>query len=192
MMISSLRSHASFSPEDYLELERCSPIKHEYLQGRVVTMAGVSEAHVLITGNVSALLVMHLRGTACIPFATDMKVRLSACDAFYYPDLVVSCDDRDRDSTDDALRYPKLIIEVLSKTTEACDRGEKFLDYQTLETLEEYVLVHPDRELVEVFVREAENLWTPSVYRSGEVLVLSSIGWRGAVSELYVGLERLR
>lgn len=107
-MISSLRSHAYFSPEDYLELERCSPIKHEYLQSRVVAMAGASQAHVLIMGNLSALLVMHLRGTACIPFATDIKVRLSACDAFYYPDLVVSCDDRDRDSTDDALRYPKL------------------------------------------------------------------------------------
>lgn len=191
-MIPLPQSHAYFSPEEYLELERLSPIKHEYLRGWVVAMAGASKAHVLITGNLSAILVMHLRDTDCIPFATDMKVRAIARDAFYYPDLVVSCDDRDRDSSDDALYYPKLIIEVLSKATEAFDRGEKFSDYRTIETLEEYVLIYQDRELVETFVREPGDLWTPSVYCAGEMLELSSIGLRCATSDLYVGLDRLR
>lgn len=70
------KSHAHFTPEDYLEIERISPIKHEYFQGQMVAMAGTTKAHVIITGNLSALLVNHLRGTGCIAYATDMKVRL--------------------------------------------------------------------------------------------------------------------
>jgi Uma2 family endonuclease len=191
-MVSPQRSHAYFTPDEYLELERQSPIKHEYLQGLVVAMAGASKAHVLIVGNVSALLLGQLRGSGCIPFASDMKVRLEASNAFYYPDVVVSCDDRDLQADDDALRFPKLIVEVLSKTTEAFDRGEKFADYQAIETLQEYVLVHQYDRIVEVFVREAGSLWVPSVYRAGDRLMLGSVGVSCAVEDLYLGLGRLR
>jgi len=90
------QSHAYFTPEDYLEIERISPIKHEYLQGQIVAMAGASKAHVIITGNLSAQLVTHLRGQNYIAYATDMKVRLPTLNLFYYPDLTVTCDDRDR------------------------------------------------------------------------------------------------
>lgn len=90
------KSHAYFTPEEYLELEWVSPIKHEYLQGQVIAMAGASKAHVIITGNLSALLVNHLRGTGCISYASDMKVRLPSLNVFYYSDLAVACDEQDR------------------------------------------------------------------------------------------------
>jgi Uma2 family endonuclease len=117
------KNHAYFTPEEYIEIERVSPIKHEYLQGQMVAMAGASKAHVIITGNLSALLVNHLRGTDCIAYASDMKVRLPALNLFYYPDLAVTCDDRDRRSDEDFILYPKLIVEILSDSTEAFDRG---------------------------------------------------------------------
>ncbi|NEQ70600.1 MAG: Uma2 family endonuclease, partial [Symploca sp. SIO2D2] len=103
------KSHAYFTPEEYLEIERVSLIKHEYLQGQIVAMAGASKAHVIITGNLSALLVNHLRGKGCISYTTDMKVRLPSLNLFYYPDLAVTCDDRDRLSNEDFIKHPKLI-----------------------------------------------------------------------------------
>ena len=136
------RSHAYFTPQEYLEIEQISPIKHEYLQGQMVAMAGASKIHVIIAGNLSALMVNHLRGSGCISYANDMKVRLPDLNCFYYPDLAITCDDRDRNNQEDFILYPKLIIEVLSDSTEAFDRGDKFSDYQTIAALEEYVLVH--------------------------------------------------
>jgi len=147
------QSHAYFTPEDYLEIERISPIKHEYLQGQMVAMAGASKAHVIVTGNLSALLVNHLRGTGCISYATDMKVRLPTLNLFYYPDLAVTCDDRDRRSDEDFILHPKLIIEVLANSTEAFDRGDEFADYKSISELEEYTLIHQKQILVERFQR---------------------------------------
>jgi len=153
------KSHAYFTPEDYLAIERISPIKHEYLQGQMVAMAGASKTHVIITGNLSALLVNYLRGTGCIPYTSDMKVRLPALNLFYYPDLAVTCDEhlrcgepvRDRRSDEDFILHPKLIIEVLSDSTEAFDpcgiceaaRGDEFADYKSISELEEYTLDPP-------------------------------------------------
>lgn len=132
------KSHAYFTPEEYLEIERISPIKHDYLQGQMVAMAGASKAHVIITGNLSTLLVNHLRGTDCISYATDMKVRLPALNLFYYPDLAVTCDDLDLRSDEDFILRPKLIVEVLSDSTEAFDRGDKFADYKSNPVFEKY------------------------------------------------------
>ncbi|NJN62942.1 MAG: Uma2 family endonuclease [Coleofasciculaceae cyanobacterium RL_1_1] len=186
------RHHAHYSPAAYLELERLSPIKHEYLQGQVIAMAGASKAHAIITGNLTALLTRHLRGTRCLAFASDIKVRLNDRNAFYYPDLVVTCDDRDRDADDDALRHPTLIVEVLSKTTAAFDRGDKFADYQTLDHLQEYVLIHQDQILVEIFRRQTVNLWSPTVYRSGDRLEFPSLNFSCAIEDLYENLDQLR
>ena len=143
-----VQRHTDFTPEDYLAIERISPIKHEYIQGQLVAMA--SKAHVIIVGNLSALLVNHLRGTGCVPYATDMKVRLPELNIFYYSDIAVTCDERDRIFSEDFILHPKLIIEVLSDSTEAFDfpsetlreRGDKFADYKTIPELEEYVLIH--------------------------------------------------
>ncbi len=186
------KSHSYFTPEEYLEIERSSLLKHEYIQGQVVAMAGASKAHVLVTGNLSALLVNHLQGTGCMPYATDMKVRLPALGLFYYPDLAVTCDDRDRRSSEDFILHPKLIIEVLSDSTEAFDRGEKFADYKSIAALEEYVLVHQKQVLVEHFQRKSDNLWLPTIFRSGSVLKLDSINLSCPIERLYDNLTELR
>lgn len=96
-----IKSYAYFTPEEYLEIERISLVKHEYLQGQMVATAGASKAHVIITGNLSALLVNHLQGTGCIAYATDMKVRIPSLNLFYYSDLAITCDERDRASNED-------------------------------------------------------------------------------------------
>ncbi|HEY9751551.1 MAG TPA: Uma2 family endonuclease [Coleofasciculaceae cyanobacterium] len=185
------KSHAYFTPEEYLEIERISPIKHEYLQGQLVAMAGASKAHVIITGNLSALLVNYLRETGCIAYATGMKVRLPDLKTFYYADLAVTCDDRDRDSTEDFILHPKLIVEVLSDSTEAFDRGDKFNDYKAISELEEYVLIHQNQVLVERFQRKSDKLWLPQIYKAGDTIEFASIGLTCAIEDLYENIKQL-
>jgi Uma2 family endonuclease len=185
------KSHAYFTPEQYLEIERISPIKHEYIDGQIIAMAGATKAHVLITGNFSALLLNHLRGTGCIPYATDMKVRLPKSRLFYYPDLAVTCNEDDKNSDEDFIRYPKLLIEVLSNSTEAFDRGDKFADYKTIADFEEYVLIHQNQVLVERFQRKADSLWVPTIYRAGDRVELTSINFSCPISAFYENLEQL-
>jgi Uma2 family endonuclease len=188
-----VQRHTDYTPEDYLAIERISPIKHEYIQGQLVAMAGASKAHVIIVGNLSALLVNHLRGTGCLPYATDMKVRLPELNIFYYSDITVTCDERDRISSEDFILHPKLIIEVLSDSTEAFDfpsetlreRGDKFADYKTIPELEEYVLIHQKQVLVERFERKTDNLWVPQIFRDGDTIELKSVGFSGAIASLY-------
>lgn len=112
-------------------------------------------------GNISALLVNHLRSSGCISYAVDMKVRLPSVDLFYYPDLAVTCDKRVRASDKDFILHPKLIVEVLSDSTEAFDRGDKSSDYKSINEFEEYVLIHQKQVLVECFQRKTNNLWIP-------------------------------
>ena len=183
--------HSYFSPEEYLAIERISPVKHEYLQGQLVAMAGATKAHVIITGNLSALLVNHLRGSGCISYAADMKVRLPSLELFYYPDLAVTCDERDRASDEDFILHPQLIVEVLSDSTEAFDRGDKFSDYKNINQFEEYVLIHQKQVLVERFNRKTNNLWVPQIYRAGETVELMSIDFRCAIEWLYETIEQL-
>ncbi|MFM1842219.1 MAG: hypothetical protein RLZZ490_955 [Cyanobacteriota bacterium] len=183
--------YSHFSPTDYLELERLSPIKHEYLQGQVIAMAGASKAHVLLTGNLSALFVNHLRGQACLVYASDMKVRLPSLNIFYYPDLAVTCDPADRRSDEDFILHPKLIIEVLSDSTEAFDRGDKFADYKAIAALEEYVLIHQKQVLIEQFQRKSSNLWLPTIYQSQDTFYLNSINFSCVVDTIYENLNQL-
>ena len=199
------KSHAYFTSEEYLEIERLSPIKHEYLQGQIVAMAGASKAHVIITGNLSALLVNHLRGTGCISYATDMKVRLPGLNLFYYPDLAVTCDERDRRSDEDFIVHPKLIIEVLSDSTEAFDRGDKFADYKSIPEFEEYALIHQKQILIERFQRgslpgeyspselpcQSDNLWIPQIYRAGDTVEFTSISFSSVIKVLYENVAQL-
>ena len=172
------------SPEIYLEGEKVSPIKHEYRQGEIYAMAGASDAHVTIAGNLFALLRNHVRGTGCRAYMADMKVRIEQADVFYYPDVMVTCDERDR-TPDDFKRYPCLIVEVLSPKTQAFDRGDKFADYRTIDTLQDYVLINQERLSVECFRRNAEGLWVLYPYSTGEEVHLASIDFHCAIAALY-------
>jgi len=120
-----------------------------------------------------------------------MKVRLPASRLFYYPDLAVTCHEADKNSDEDFILHPKLLIEVLSNSTEAFDRGEKFADYKAIAEFEEYLLVHQDQVLAERFQRQSHNLWVPTIYQAGETLQLSSIGFSCPMSILYDNLAQL-
>ena len=173
-----------FSPEAYLEAEKYSQIKHEYIQGQIYAMAGASDAHVTITVNLLAMLRNHVRGSGCRVYANDMKARIESLNIFYYPDILVTCDERDK-SFDYFKRYPCLIVEVLSDTTEAFDRGDKFTDYSALESIKEYVIISQKRMRIECFRRNSEGQWVLYRYNEGEEVLLGSIGFRCAISDLY-------
>ena len=130
------------SPETYLEGERVSPIKHEYRKGQVYAMVGAKKSHIVLASNLTMILGNHLENSPCLVLNSDIKVRLEEANCYYYPDIAVVCDEREINNTDDFILYPLLIIEVLSKSTEAFDRGQKFSDYQTCPSLKEYVLIH--------------------------------------------------
>ena len=146
------------TPDDYLQLEAESHIKHEYIDGEVYAMAGASDHHVTIAGNLFALLRSQVRGTGCRVYISDMKVRMETRNRFYYPDVMVTCDERDQE-TANYKRFPKLIVEVLSESTEAFDRGQKFRHYRHIETLREYVLIDPDQMSVECYRLNENQRW---------------------------------
>ncbi len=160
--MSAARQLHYISVEDYLTGEQLSEVRHEYNSGQVTAMAGASRNHGQVAGSLFNRLFSHLRGRPCDVFQADMKVRVLAHgrDVFYYPDIVVGCDPRDTD--DFFLRFPKLIIEVLSPSTERLDRLEKFSLYRTIPTLEEYVLVAQDVAEVTVFRRRMD--WQGEVF----------------------------
>ena len=134
--------------DEYLHLEAQNNVKHEYIDGEIYAMAGASDPHVTIALNLATLLRSHVRGSGCRVYISDMKARIEALNRFYYPDVLVTCDPRDLENPT-YKQFPTLVVEVLSDSTEAFDRGDKFADYQTLETLREYVLINTKRQRVE-------------------------------------------
>ena len=191
-MIALSDPHPLTIPE-YLELEEKSPIKHEYINGQVYAMAGTTDVHNTIALNLALLIRNHLRGSEYRAYFADLKVRLEKRNCFYYPDIFVTCALLDRE-TPTYKSFPKLIIEVLSQSTEAFDRGDKFNDYQTLESLQEYVLVNSKNQRVEVFRRNADGLWLFQTYTSsGKTFELQSINLTASFLDLYedVTLEEM-
>ncbi|MHC5599932.1 MAG: Uma2 family endonuclease [Nostoc sp.] len=172
------------SPEEYLEGEKFSEIKHEYIDGQVYAMAGASDAHVTVSMNVSMLLRNHLRGSGCRVYMADMKAQIDVINRYFYPDVMVTCDTRDKEF-EYFKCYPSLIIEVLSESTEGYDRGKKFASYRHLESLQEYVLISPDRMSVECFRRNQEGQWVLYPYEKVEEVHLASVDFRCAIAEIY-------
>ena len=176
------------SVADYLAGEPISEFRHEYIGGEIHAMAGASEEHNAISLNLATALQSHLKGRRCRAFIHDMKVRLQIAgdDVFYYPDVMVACDPRDTDRY--FKRFPTVIVEVLSPETERTDRREKFLSYQQIETLEEYVLVAQDKSEVTLFRRA--NQWRPEIVRqASDSLNLSSLEFSLALVDLYDGVN---
>lgn len=183
-MVASLKS-IYISPEEYLQMEKISDLKHEYIDGQVYAMAGASDAHVTIAGNLFALLRNHIRNSGCRVYIADMKARIESLNRYYYPDVMVTCDDRDKE-TPVYKQFPCLIVEVLSDSTEAFDRGDKFADYQQIESLQEYVLINSKRQRVECFRRGDDGLWILQSYTSlQDSYRLQSIDFEGTMTELY-------
>ncbi len=171
------------SPEEYLALEAQSQVKHEYHDGEVYAMAGAADIHVTVAGNLFTMVLLHLRGSKCRVYISDMKAKIQRWGKFFYPDIMVTCDKRDIETSLYKM-FPKLIIEVLSDSTEAYDRGDKFADYQTVDTLEEYVLISPKRSRIECFRRGANGVWILHTFVEEE-FELASIAFKGTIEELY-------
>jgi len=173
------------SPEAYLQLEQQSQTKQEYINGAVYAMAGASDAHVTIAGNLFARLLNHLRGGDCRVYIADMKVRILDRNCFYYPDVMVTRNPQDQ-TTSTYKQFPKLIVEVLSDSTEAFDRGDKFADYQTLESLEEYVLINTGHQRIECFRRDSGGRWLLQTYtETTPWFELQSVDFADSLATIY-------
>ena len=173
------------SPEAYLQLEQQSQTKQEYINGAVYAMAGASDAHVTIAGNLFARLLSHLRGGGCRVYIADMKVRILDRNCFYYPDVMVTCNPQDQ-TTPTYKQFPKLIVEVLSNSTEAFDRGDRFADYQTLESLEEYVLINTRHQRIECFRRDSGGRWLLQTYtETTPRFELQSVDFADSLATIY-------
>lgn len=182
------RTLSHFSPEEYLAFERGTDARHEYLDGHVYAMAGESIEHSRICVNVAGELRSRLKGSPCEVLSPNMKVVTSPSGLFSYPDVVVICGEpRFYDERRDILTNPTVVFEVLSPSTEAYDRGEKFLRYRTqVATLLEYVLVSQHRPLVEHYVRQTDGSWSySSAGDLSEAIDLPSIDCRLPLSEIY-------
>lgn len=148
---------------EYLEWEAQQPCKYEYLNGEVYAMTGGTLSHNAVAVNLVSLLRNHVRGTDCRVFVNDVKVQASPQSAYFYPDVVVTCDERDIKAKN-LVQYPCLIIEILSPSTEAYDRGEKFKQYRKLASLKEYVLVNAESMGIECYRLNQQGKWELTPY----------------------------
>lgn len=189
----SSRPKEYVAPEEYLALERKSEYKSEYFDGEVFAMGGASPRHVLIATNVASELRAQLKQRPCTVYSADLRVRVSPTGLYTYPDVVVVCGNpRFADDQRDTLVNPTLIVEVLSKSTKDYDRGEKFEQYRTLESLKEYVLIGQSKHHVELCVRQPDNSWLLSETNLTEESVeLESIGCILRLTEIYDKVDLL-
>lgn len=172
------------SPEEYIEGELHSEVRHEYYAGRVEAMAGASDAHNKITGNIFIELGVHLRGTPCRPYSNDMKVRIRVglSDWYYYPDVMVRC------GADGQQKYftetPAVIVEVISESTDRKDKREKLVAYRLLPSLHTYVLAEQDRREVTVH-RLANGEWTEVTLTGCDTLAIPELNFTTSLDAIY-------
>jgi Uma2 family endonuclease len=160
--------------EDFLAWDEHETLKHEFVRGEVFAMAGAEEAHVTATGNLYILLRAHLRGSPCRVFMLDMKLRVADADAYFYPDVLVTCSAADAGNPK-IKAEPLLVIEVQSPSTAAYDRDAKFAAYRTLPSLQEYMLVDPERRRCDLFRKGADGLWVLHPFERGAMVRLESL-----------------
>jgi len=170
----------------YMDWEAQQPERHEWVDGEIFAMTGARDAHNQIAGNLYMALRVALRGTPCRAFISDMKLHVEAADAVFYPDVLVTCDARDRGPEADlAKRHPLLIVEVLSDSTAAYDRGRKFELYRRLQELQEVLFIAQDRMQLDLFRRNGQGRWELYPAAEGEILRLESVGLDLAVAQVY-------
>ncbi len=175
------------TPEEYLALERQDEYKNEYFNGEMIPMTGASRKHNLIVTNLLRELSQQLKDQSCEVYPSDMRVRVHATGLYVYPDIVVVCGEPQlEDAFFDTLLNPTLLIEVLSESTESHDRGKKFSDYRTVESLAEYLLIAQNECNVEQYVKQADGRWLLSDLRSlTDKVELASVPCALALSEVY-------
>lgn len=173
--------------EEYLAFERQSEIKHEYLDGEIFAMTGVRRAHARIVTNLATALDNQLRDGTCNVYSGDLRVNVPATGLYAYPDIAVTCgEEKFLDDEFDTLLNPILLIEVLSNSTEAYDRGRKFVNYQGISTLREYLLVAQHSRLIEHFVRQEDSSWNyTKIHEVGSQIELPTIRCELRLNDVY-------
>lgn len=183
--------YLQMSVASYLALEQESEeLRYEYIDGYAYLLAGGTPAHSLIAANLIAEIKPQLRGGPCRVYTSEVKVRL-AQSRYVYPDVVVSCDERDEDVEAVALQYPRLVVEILSPSTEAYDRGNKSDYYRACPSIQEYVMVSTQRQLVEVYRRVNDKLWTLYPFEFNENVELTSIQVTLPIATIYENVRLL-
>lgn len=178
------------TPAEYLELERKAEIKSEYIDGQMFAMSGASFRHNLIVANLLSEMTSQLRGKECRAVGNDQRVKVSPAGVYTYPDIVAVCDEPHfEDKFLDTLLNPTMIVEVLSPSTEAYDRGEKFVQYRRIDTLQEYVLVSQNRIRIETFRRDGDR-WILTEFNTPDaVLHLESIDCHVPLVAIYAKVD---
>jgi Uma2 family endonuclease len=174
-------------PEEYLAIERKAEYKSEYVDGVMYAMAGGSERHNLISANTIISIGVQLRNRPCRVYPGNLKVRVPNSKRFFYPDVSVVCGEpRFADDERDVILNPVLIVEVLSESTAAYDRGKKFLSYQQIDSLQEYLLISQDEEIVEHYIRQSNDTWLyTKAIGLEETIILPSIECEITLRDIY-------
>ena len=176
-----------FSGADYLAWEELQEDKYEYYQGDVFAMGGARREHVVVAGNFFATLKQHLRGTPCQAYISDMKLRIESVDAYFFPDVMVSCSTQDQQA-EQFLTSPTLIVEVLSDSTEAFDRGAKFAAYRQLPSLKEYILVDIKAQRVESYRRTEAEDWLLHISEGNVTCDIVSLEFAIELVDIFEGI----
>jgi Uma2 family endonuclease len=183
-MVAAKENFPKLTPEEYFAWEEGQRSRHEYIGGEVFVMSGGTVNHSEIAGNLLSIVKGHLRGSGCKTLNSDARVNIVGTDDYVYPDMSVTCDGRDRLTTQ-FITYPCLIVEVLSPTTEAYDRGQKFSLYRRNDCLRDYVLIAADKIAIDLYHKNEDGRWDILDYRSGDVVELKSVELRVAIEEIY-------
>ena len=184
--MSAVHERLRLDPARYLEWEAQQTDRHELVDGEVYAMTGARDAHNRVAGNIYVALRAALRGTPCRTFMADMKLHIDAADAYVYPDVFVTCDERDRTADADlAKRHAVVVVEVLSESTAAYDRGRKFELYRSLADLRELLFVEPERMSIDLFRRDDGGLWVLHPLQPGREIRLQSLQLALPVEAIY-------
>ena len=183
-MIAAQEHFPRFTPTEYFAWEEQQQVRHEYIDGEVYAMTGGTINHSQIASNFNRLLGNHLRGSGCKTLNSDARVNILASSHYVYPDVSVTCDERDK-TTAQYITYPCLIIEVLSPSTEAYDRGNKFKLYRRNPILQEYVLIDAETMAIELFRKTDSDTWQIIDYDPGDMVELTSIKLTFPIEQVY-------
>lgn len=177
-----------FTPEEYLAGERDAAFKSEYYRGEIFAMAGASDDHNQIASNIIFAVRSRVAADKCRVVSGDMRVHIAAHNFYTYPDIVITCGERKfLDDKSDTLTNPLVLMEILSKSTEQYDRGQKFEFYRSIESLQEYVIVAQDRMSTELFRRHQDGFW--AMYDAKDFLEIQSLGIEIPLKELYADIH---
>jgi Uma2 family endonuclease len=174
----------SFTAANYLAWEAEQPERHDYLDGEVFAMAGAEDRHVTVAMNMAFALRQHLSGSPCRTYMSDMRLHVAAANSYFYPDILVTCSAQDL-ANSLVKAEPRLIIEVLSPSTAAYDRGLKFSHYRSLPSLEEYVMVDLDTRTTDSYRKGGDGLWVLHPFAKGATVSLASVALDITAAQLF-------